>query len=251
MYSVVTVVLNDWHGLKRTMASVESQTYKNSEWIIVDGGSTGPIKDFLADPPDSVTRCVSEPDEGIYDAMNIGVRLCQGQYVVFMNAGDRFANDRVLEDLHAHVEAAPSNPDVIFGGAILAFPSGMEKYRKPKTSKRYIWHGLPANHQATYYKRTVLAVTPYDLSYKICGDYYLAAKLYVSGARESIVNSPVVIFAVGGASYHDRSSLYREPFEIQRTVLKLPLYLRLVSLCKRFLATQVFKLLSGFNSQAG
>ena len=94
--SVVTVCFNSVSTLERTMLSVLNQTYPNIEYIIIDGGSTDGTVDIIKKYVDKLAYWVSEPDKGVYDAMNKGVLLATGDYTIFMNSGDRFYNNDVL-----------------------------------------------------------------------------------------------------------------------------------------------------------
>ena len=233
---VVTVVLNDEQGLVRTWHSLESQSFIHWRWIVRDGGSRGKTVDFLKSLGSRV-HWVSEPDRGIYDAMNRGVGMCEGDYVIFMNAGDTFFHNNSLAMVAERVSDVESSvPDILFGGAMFHFPSGSEVYRPPKRVEKYLWHGLPANHQATLYRRIFLGENPYDLQYSLCGDYYIDAKLCRKGATVSYLDMPIARFEIGGTSYNKRRQLFVEAFRIQRDVLGVPLLLRIVSACKRMVA---------------
>lgn len=242
--SIITVVLNDLDGLKRTHRSVFEQSNKNFEWIVRDGGSDGRTIDFLLSLGDAV-KWVSEPDRGIYDAMNRGVSMSVGEYVVFMNAGDTFCDSETLASVSSYLLAEHRGADVLFGGAMLSFSGwGRTVYRPPRLVEASLWHGLPANHQATYYRRSLLSQTPYDLKYSLCGDYYLAATLMRSGASAAYLDEPLAIFEVGGQSYKRVGQLFAEPYRIQRDVLGIPWYYRLASVLKRLVSTLGFVVLS-------
>ncbi len=234
--SVVTVVLNDLEGLKRTYESLLSQSHRGWEWIVCDGGSGDQTRAFLGSLRSGV-RWVSKRDNGVYDGMNHGVSMCSGVYVVFMNAGDTFFDDATLAKVFAGIAAAADQPpDILFGGVLLHFQNGREVYRSPRRVEDYLWHGLPANHQATFYRRTMLGAQPYDLQYGICGDYYLAARFSREGARAVYLDVPLAKFEVGGLSYKNRRQLFAEPYRIQRDVLGLPLSSRLASVAKRLIS---------------
>lgn len=242
--SVITVVFNDLDGLKRTKQSVSEQEGSSFEWIVCDGGSGEKTTNYLMLLGKSV-RWVSGVDRGIYDAMNRGVSMATGDYVVFMNAGDAFYDSNVLAKVAGVLSAGGQVADILFGGAMLSFPgSGRMVYRPPRLVENSIWHGLPANHQATFYRKTLLDTTPYDLQYRLCGDYYLAAMLMRSGAHAVYLDEPLAIFEVGGQSYKRRRQLFVEPYRIQRDVLGLPFHYRLVSVAKRLVSTAGFVLLS-------
>ena len=95
-FSIITVTRNDIDGLSRTAQSIATQTYKDFEWIIIDGDSQDGTKNYL-NAQEMTRKWVSEPDQGLYDAMNKGLDIAQNHYVVFMNSGDYFAHLNTLE----------------------------------------------------------------------------------------------------------------------------------------------------------
>ncbi len=235
LFSIVTVVLNDRSGFLKTMNSVKQQTFKAFEWIVVDGGSSDGTIDLIKSA-DCVSDWISEHDSGIYDAMNKGIAKSSGDYLVFLNAGDSFSDEKVLDRVDGLI-SINNNVDIVFGGANLIFPGGKSVYREPRNIKRYIWHGVPANHQATYFSKKIIQHNHYDSRYKICGDYYLVAKLYTTGVKAIYLNLPLANFEVGGMSYNTPVKLFWESYLIQRDVLELPLMFRVVSFIKRTIAT--------------
>jgi len=243
-FSIITVVLDDIQGLKKTYASLLRQSNKTYEWIVKDGGSKDEAIEFLESLSDKV-KWVSQKDNGIYDAMNHGIALSSGDYVVFMNAGDVFHDSEVLANVAEAVCSSEQETGILFGGAKLSFPqSGHIIYRPPRRSEVSLWHGLPANHQATYYQRNLLERTRYDLQYPLCGDYFLTASLLKNGAASNYIDKPLAIFEVGGQSYKKIGQLFAEPYRIQRDVLGIPLHYRLASAIKRFVSTAGFIVLS-------
>jgi len=242
-FSIVTVAFKDLAGLKKTGQSIAAQVCRDYEWIICDGDSGVDVVRFL-ESLGQRAKWVSEPDRGIYDAMNRGVSMSSGDYVVFMNAGDLFHNGDTLSRVEDKLQAS-SGADILFGGAMLSFPrSGMSVYRPPRLVEKSLWHGLPANHQATYYRKALLDKTPYDLRYRLCGDYYLSASLLRNGAIAEYLDHPLAVFEAGGQSYKQMGRLFFEPYLIQRDVLSLPFYVRAASVMKRFVSTAGFMLLS-------
>lgn len=236
-FSVITVVLNDFAGLRRTWESIQSQTLRDYEWIVVDGGSRDGIVEFLAQLPQGSARWLSEKDRGMYDAMNKGVRLACGEWVVFMNAGDLLSAPQVLQQVQQSIVTSGKPIDVLFGGATLVTAAGARRYRRPYPIEDYVWHGLPAIHQATFYRRQRILATPYDLQYRLCGDYYIIAMLYRQGLQAQYLDSSLAEFRVGGSSYQRRRELCEEPYRIQRDVLGLSCPSRCRSLAKRLIST--------------
>ncbi|MBT8541016.1 glycosyltransferase [Polynucleobacter paneuropaeus] len=239
-FSVVTVVLNDPKGLERTGYSVLRQKIR-CNWVIVDGGSCSPTLNILEKFKDSAI-CISERDSGIYDAMNKGIGISSGKYVVFLNAGDSFFDENTLLNVKAFLDSnAGELIDVLSCGAQLIISPNISMYREPKNAENYIWHGLPSNHQATFYKKDILVSYPYDLKYKICGDYYLASVLYKAKKLFFKFDVPVVNFTVDGISSRWSRLLFLEPYLIQRDILGTSLCSRLLSLLKRFVSNLIIR----------
>ncbi len=116
VFSIVTVVYNARHLLELTIESIISQTYEGVEYIIVDGGSTDGTVDIIKKYKSHITKWISEPDKGLYDAMNKGLQMATGDYVWFVNAGDTIYSTSTLSDI---VKKLPNLPDIIFGEVML------------------------------------------------------------------------------------------------------------------------------------
>lgn len=159
-YSIIVVTYNNADGLRRTLESIRQLNYAQKEMIVIDGGSKDESLDIITKNQDIITTSVSEKDNGIYDAMNKGVRLVKGDYVVFMNAGDEFANEDVLSLVSRY------NGDIILGGDLYG-----GKQRMPKeTMTLYDFLSLGICHQAVYYRWEVLQKYGFDESYKLIAD---------------------------------------------------------------------------------
>lgn len=236
-YSIITVTFNDFEGLKQTYESIVNQTYKNFEWIVIDGGSIDKTVKFLNSNLHLSPIWISEKDSGIYDAMNKGIKLCKGKFAVFLNAGDIYPNKLTLEKLNSSLQLSKELPDVILGGATFLLPNSLKMYKSPKNINLYIWHGVPANHQAMYFKREALKCTLYDTRYKICGDYYIIARMFIKKMIFFYINEPLVEFKVGGASYKNIATLWKESYLIKKRVLHLPFHVRIHSLLKSIIST--------------
>jgi len=238
LFTIVTVVLDEYAELLKTFDSILIQQYDNIEWVVIHGGSDSLIPEFLVESQKHINiKCLSESDEGIYDAMNKGVSIASGMYLVFLNAGDVLHDEFVMEKIFKQVTANNFFPDIVFGAAELLFSNGKKIIRPAKLMDDYIWHGLPANHQATYYKKASIPLPPYDLKYKMCGDYYIVANMYLNKIKALMMNDILVDFSIGGTSYHNPYLLIKEAYMIQARVLNVPFHRRLLSACRRFLAT--------------
>ncbi|MEW6602475.1 MAG: glycosyltransferase family 2 protein, partial [Nitrospirota bacterium] len=149
--SIITVTHNSLTMLQKTVESVVSQTYRNKEFIIIDGGSTDGTYDYLVQRQNHIDLWISEPDEGIYDAMNKGSKKATGAWIIFLNSGDIFSNDNVLENVFS--ADIPKEVDVIYGDTVYSY--GKEEYKEFRKSKalRNIWKGLVTSHQSFFIRK--------------------------------------------------------------------------------------------------
>ena len=130
-YSIITINYNNADGLRRTIESVVSQTYADYEYLIIDGGSTDGSVNAIKEYEDKISYWVSEKDGGIYNAMNKGVKVAHGEYLIFMDSGDVFYNDRVLEN----IESFQKTDDIIVGRVLTS--EGQEFMHQPQQLKMY------------------------------------------------------------------------------------------------------------------
>lgn len=159
-YSIVTVTYNNAHGLRRTLDSIRALKDASYEVIIVDGKSSDDTPAVIDANKDIITRCVSEKDNGVYDAMNKGIRMAMGDYVVFMNAGDCFASADTLSVVDA------LDGDIILGSAAY----GDDSRIIPEVMSLYDVLSIGINHQSAYYRRDIISRYPFDLKYRIIAD---------------------------------------------------------------------------------
>lgn len=208
LFSIITVTRNNRAGLLRTAESVRNQTFVDYEWIVIDGSSSDGTQNFLSE--NNIPH-ISEPDRGIYDAMNKGMDRTHGEYVIFMNAGDRFAAPDVLADMAARIGI--HRPDMIYGDA----REGDETRSFLKRAKPHhtIDDGLFTHHQAIFYRRAALNGLRYDLSYRIAADYDLTRKILIHGAPVFYVPLAVCLFEPGGVSQTRAAEGRREQFVIR------------------------------------
>ena len=159
LITVITVVLNGEKTLEETIESVISQTYPNVEYIIIDGGSTDGTLDIIKKYEDYIDYWVSEPDEGIYDAMNKGIKMVSGHGILFLNSGDKLLTNRCFNDIK------------IPGFLYYKYEIKLGKLRITRTIKKPKSYkiSLPVPHQAIIFDARKKLL--YDTSYKIAADY--------------------------------------------------------------------------------
>jgi glycosyltransferase involved in cell wall biosynthesis len=175
--SVITVVRNDAAGLERTMDSVAAQDYPDREYVIVDGASSDGTPEVLGRRAAEVTRWISEPDTGIFQAMNKGARLARGEYVCFMNAGDRFASVNALSAMFI----PPPRVELLWGDCIIESAGG-EEYDSAREVLRWLHRQMTVCHQSLFVRREALLRRPFDEAFRIAADYDFLCERLLDGA---------------------------------------------------------------------
>jgi glycosyltransferase involved in cell wall biosynthesis len=211
--SVITVVYNNVRDIERTVKSVLQQTHPAIEYIVIDGGSTDGTLEVLKRYEDQLSQLHSEPDKGIYDAMNKGLKLATGDYVLFINSGDEiYAPDTV-----AKVFASAEDADIYYGETELYNedwqPIGMRRLRTPE---KFDWtgfkRGMTISHQAIYVKRSIAPL--YDLNYKLSADI----DWVIRAAKQArcIQNTHLIVakYLAGGLSQKRHKESLKERFAI-------------------------------------
>lgn len=228
-FSVVTVVLNNREGLLRTHASVAGQRYQDIEWLVFDGGSNDGTIDWLEEQQYLPLRWWCAPDKGLFDAMNRGLDHALGDYIVFLNGGDEFAHDKVLEQVAA-VARTPPEADFIYGDAIDISPDGNTTYYRHSRSHDARWWTMFACHQAMFFRRDRIGSLRYRLEYRNAGDYQFVSEfLHPVHAGGGVVvrriDGAICRFWLGGISTQHRVKTLAEDFDIRRRFLgiRLPL----------------------------
>lgn len=182
--SIVTIHLDDFAGLARTMASLDALLSADVvEWIVVDGGSRAQSAgddEILGLARDSAQRFVSEPDEGIYDAMNKGTCLAGGEYVMYLNAGDEL--HEAFDHRQLEQELPEPAPGMVMGQCTERYANGREVELKTRPSS-WAWYGMPTSHPAILFNRRLLPAQPYNTDFQIAADYDLFCRLLTQSGR--------------------------------------------------------------------
>lgn len=223
-FSIVTIVFNDVVGLQGTQKSVASQSFNDFEWIIVDGGSSDGTSEYARSLAGSGAVVVSEPDDGIYDAMSKGLSLSSGRYVVFMNAGDVFSDSGVLSCVHE--AALKSGADFLYGDSQERFSAGELLYKKAKGHMRFKY-GMFGCHQSMYYRKEFLSGLTYDRKYRVAGDYAFTVSVLMKKPVVSYINGSLSIFDLSGVSNKNKKIGRSENWLIQRDIIGASLLWRL------------------------
>lgn len=204
-FSIVTVSFNASQLIEETILSVLNQDFEDYEYIIIDGGSTDGTVDIIRKYSDKLTYWISEKDHGIYDAMNKAIDLLKGNWVNFMNAGDKFYDDNVLSNIAKEIEL---NYGVIFGDVIVnkfnitALEKSSHLYKKRNALS------LGFNHQASFLRTDLAKKYKFNTTYKVAADFDLFLRVYRSGIKLKKVNTIVAIYDANGFSVTNNKQHY-------------------------------------------
>ncbi|MBY0245367.1 MAG: glycosyltransferase [Sphingobacteriaceae bacterium] len=211
--SVITIVYNNVADIERTILSVLGQNYSNIEYIIIDGASTDGTLEVIRRYENRISKLLSEPDKGIYDAMNKGLALATGDYVLFMNSGDEIYNNTTISNIFVEKVMA----DIYYGETEMYDQHwqslGRRRHQAPKN---FTWksfkYGMNVCHQAIYIKRSL--TEPYDTTYKYSADIDWILKAAKKAKSIQNVNAYVAKYLVGGMSKQKHWESLKERFKI-------------------------------------
>jgi len=206
--SVVTITRNDLLNLAKTIDSVTSQDYPNLEYIIVDGDSTDGTFEFLESKQAHFDKWISEPDRGIYDAMNKGTYLSTGDWIIFMNSGDRFYSSTTIFEVFNSKEV--HGFDLIGGRCAFTNTDGDTTTEFPMRPVEEIWKGMPVSHQAIFSKRSLLLERPFSLEFKIASDFQFLYSTIYAGASFKILDLFIATTDQEGLSRSNRMLSIKE-----------------------------------------
>jgi putative colanic acid biosynthesis glycosyltransferase len=223
LITIITVVRNAKALLEETIISVVSQTYVHTEYIIIDGSSSDGTLDIIEKYAGRIGFWISENDAGIYDAMNKGIENSTGDYLIFMNAGDKFFDSNVLQNFVSAL-LSKSKIDFIYGDSIELDSRNNTYYRKSR-SHRFIWYGMFAHHQAMFFSKKSVGNIRYRQQFTIAGDYAFVSDILFKHSGISVIRLPfpVCYFRQGGVSFSEdgMSIAYKELREIRKNILRL------------------------------
>lgn len=235
-FSIITITYNAASVLQPTLDSVLEQTHDHVEHIIVDGASrdeTVAMAEAYRQRSDAAddghTVCLkSEPDRGLYDAMNKGLQRATGDYVLFLNAGDRFPSKDTLALIEQHASAMADGaelPAVLYGDTDIVDADGnFLRHRHHSVPQRLSWRsfrrGMLVCHQAFYARRDLAQATPYDLQYSFSADVDWCIRVMRKAAEQHLplchVPGVVAHYLDGGTTVKNHRASLRERFDVMR-----------------------------------
>jgi len=264
--SVITACLNSQKHIERAIKSLQAQTYDNIEHIIIDGRSTDDTLKILDKYKDRIACLVSEPDKGIYDAMNKGVKHSTGDILYFFNTDDRLYDKDVIKDVVDFFSRKET--DFVYGDVINSYPDNsapsVGRYPRIITKRHFLRNTI--GHPATFFRKACFETAGlYDIRYKIASDYewYLRG-LYKYHLRSAHIDRIISVFECSGVSMTHSNfarieeenvivkKLYFKPTEIIiGKFVNFFLYLDFIRIAARLiLGKRLYKFASGFNKRA-
>jgi len=238
--SIVTICFNNENEIRETLESVVNQTYSDIEYIIVDGGSKDKTLAIIHEYSNFITTIVSEPDQGIYDAINKGIRLATGEYVGLIHAGDRLFDAHVIEKIAARFMMKP-DLDSLYGHALVENDNGriIRIDQSPGFSKKLFKYGWFLPHESFYVKTSLFEKYGYyKLKYKIAADYELVLRfLYFNNVSSELLDEYIYYFRAGGTSNKNITGIIEQNKECicawSDNGLKVPFYTILLKLMRK------------------
>lgn len=216
-FSIITVTYNAGKVLEDTIQSVITQTYKNVEYIIVDGKSTDGTMDIVNRYREHIHTIVSEPDKGLYDAMNKGIDLATGDYLCFLNAGDELHEDDTLQLIVHSLNGEKELPDVIYGETAIVDEEGhFLRMRRLSTPEHLTWksfqHGMLVCHQA-FMPRRDLAIK-YNLKYRFSADFDWCIRIMKKSRVLHNTHLTIIDYLNEGMTTRNHKASLKERFHI-------------------------------------
>ena len=217
--SIITICFNIKNEIEQTLKSIVNQTWQDFEWIVIDGGSTDGTLDILKKYKKHMTVLISEPDKGIYNAMNKGIKIAKGKYLNFMNGGDSFYADDVLEKVFA---GKNYDADVLYGDYNIICPSGKSQIRIfPETVDSNFFIDDCISHQGAFIKHQLFdKYGLYNEDFRIVSDWEKWVIYSINNCDFQHLNLVVANFMRNGISSTQTELLMRERYLIHKKYCK-------------------------------
>ncbi len=195
--SIITIAKNNLEGLKRTTESVLAQSWTAFEWIVIDGASTDGTVEYLQSLERQPDEWISEPDQGVYDAMNKGIMRAKGEYLLFLNSGDSLYASDTLSQCFLNFPAA----DIVYGDAVFIYPSQKKKMIYPEQLNLYYFRKKSLCHQATFIRASLLHdCGGYSTNYRIVSDWRQWLVWLIEGKSFAHLSVTVCNYMMNGLS---------------------------------------------------
>ncbi len=222
--SIITVTYNSATSLENTLRSVETQTFRDIEHIIIDGGSTDGTLSIIEKHRDRIAQVVSEPDKGIYDAINKGLRLATGDVIGILNSDDVLADATTIETIVRNMQQ--TNAEIAYGDLLYCTDTAMintviRYWRSNIFDPKALKFGWMCPHPTLYVRRKVYEqVGEYDTAFRISADYDFILRVFSRNYRSVYIPNVLVKMTTGGVSNRDVQSMCRKSREDYRALRK-------------------------------
>lgn len=214
--SIITVCFRAKDEVCATMENVLKQSWKHFEYLVIDGSSKdGTVELLEQTAPDFLAsgisfRYVSEPDHGIYDAMNKGVLMAKGEWLLFLNAGDLLADGQILEQIFAK----PADAQILYGDTLCIYQGNTKLY--PALPLNHLTYEMAFCHQSAFIRRELLLKHPYDISYKVCADHQFFLSMYLKKKEFDYHAVPISVYEIAGYSDKNKLLSHKEKQRMQK-----------------------------------
>jgi glycosyltransferase involved in cell wall biosynthesis len=242
--SIITVVFNNCATILNAINSVYSQTYKNVEYIIIDGGSSDGTLDIINENSHKISKVLSERDNGIYDAMNKGIKLATGDIIGILNSDDFYFDEFVLFDVYQEFAKNP-DLDILYGNIVYVNQNKPEvierKWISENYYKKYFEDGNVPPHPSLFLKKNVYEqVKHFDLDFRLASDYEFMLRVFKSDLFNiKYLNRMMVKMRLGGATNKNWKNIYKGNIEVikswKKNHLSVPYFFLFKRIYKRFI----------------
>ena len=219
--SIITVSYNAASTIEQTIYSVVNQSYENIEFIIIDGGSADGTVEIIQKYADKIAYWVSEPDKGIYDAMNKGITAATGEYIYFLGSDDVLVDEQVMErvanQLDSDADVLSATVWSVFDNALqMSFENNTEYSKEEDIVRR----NIRSPHQGMFVKTSIMKQLKFDTKYKIGADYKLLLTLWYGDYKVKKIPDKIAFYSAGGISNQQAEKGRQEYFIYYSTIYK-------------------------------
>ena len=219
--SIITINYNNHEGLQKTIDSILAQTWRDFEWIVIDGGSTDGSKALLEQQQDHFAYWCSEPDKGVYNAINKGIAQAQGDYISCMNSGDTFYAPDTLQKVFSEEREA----DILYGDWLQVFDDHELLVDFPAPVELYSFYLRNICHQAMFVRTSFLKKKGFDESFRIKADYSRWIEAALDGLFFEHIPVTVCRYDMGGLSSNNPDISIRERQQLESKTIPKPVLL--------------------------
>lgn len=227
--TVITVCYNCEHEIEKTIESVVNQSYSNIEYLIQDGLSTDDTLDIIERYKDNISKINSEKDSGVFDAMNKAIQYATGDWIVFMNAGDKFHDEETLSKVFNH-NTFDLNVGVVFGDVYFVRKKGLQCIKSNPFYNQDGIRDMGICHQSLFVRTNLAKQVKFDLSYKYAADYNMVMNIYKLGFKFEYIPIGIADYDLTGISTNNKISQYKEVAKICDITSGKEYYVKLMSI---------------------